>query len=239
MLARDSNLFWVAFQSNVLADLNRAKDNFKNAFQQTKEDLSRKGWILPTLDANMRNQVNISNISVGEGSGNHAMQSSINKLPSGSSIVGEVPLLVQIEQSNWGQKKEGLLKKCMERMEQSKAESNNKNVVILLDSPPRDIEKALKNVIKNKTIVRYPSSCGSKKQSIDNVISFSEQNNHILVTESKYFDGCEASNLIFVSWFPDGVRNNVMRAVQNLICIQLLGVMDAEIKGMKKDNTFC
>ena len=96
-------------------------------------------------------------------------------------------------------------------------------------------------MITNKTIVSYPSSCGSKKQSIDNVISFSEQNNHLLVAEKKYFDGCEASNVIYlISGDNGGIRNSFMRAVQNLICIQVLQSTSiaADLKGMKEDSTF-
>ena len=80
----------------------------------------------------------------------------------------------------------------------------------------------------------YPSQ--NKKQSIQNVIDFSEQDNHILITKTKYFNGCEASNVIYVNNSSEGVRNALLRAVQNVICIQLGTAV--KINGMKKDNAF-
>ena len=62
----DSNLFWVAFQSNILADIYHVNDDFKNSFEEIKKELTREGWTLPIRQANMRNQVNIANISVAQ-----------------------------------------------------------------------------------------------------------------------------------------------------------------------------
>ena len=39
LLESDSNLFWVAFQSNVLADVDNVKDDFKRAFEEAKHKL--------------------------------------------------------------------------------------------------------------------------------------------------------------------------------------------------------
>ena len=267
LLASDSNLFWVAFQSNVLADMQvNVQDDFQKAFKETKEELEKKGWILPTLEANMRNQVNIANINV-EGNSVYArkMQSSINLLPSASSVVGEIPSLVNIESEDWDAKKEELLRHCIEKIQQK----SDKNIVILHDDHPyfKDLEKTLKKVIKNKTILtypspfqnkpknvqirtlknviknkqnlRYPSPSQNKKQNVQNVLDFTIQNNHILVTKYKYFNGCEACNLIYLnSTSYSGVRNPLMRASQNVILIQV-GVYCAKIKGMKEDNSFC
>ena len=59
-LKSDSNLFWVALQSNQMADLSNVEDDFKKALDEMKKDLSMNGWVLPTLETNMRNQINIS-----------------------------------------------------------------------------------------------------------------------------------------------------------------------------------
>ena len=72
------------------------------------EELKMNGWILPSLQANMRNQVNIANIQIDrrENSGwDGEMQSSIDKLPSGSSLVGEIPVLFRLKLSDWNEKK--------------------------------------------------------------------------------------------------------------------------------------
>ena len=96
-LNSDSNLFWVALQSNQLADVSDVSDDFKKALEDMKEDLTKDGWILPQLESNMRNQINISNIKVEiEGSDVFEMQSSIPKLESGTSIVGELPIFLKV-----------------------------------------------------------------------------------------------------------------------------------------------
>ena len=63
-LTNEENLFWVSLQSNVLADLchTTSRREFDKTLQAMKEEMKRNGWILPTLKANMRNQVNIANV---------------------------------------------------------------------------------------------------------------------------------------------------------------------------------
>ena len=91
------NLFWVSLQSNLLADLSTVEKDFENAVKEMTEEMKENGWILPTLKANMRNQVNIANVQVKQFKGHDEMQSSIIKLPSGSSLIGEVPLLFNVK----------------------------------------------------------------------------------------------------------------------------------------------
>ena len=87
-------MFWVALQSNQLADAGVVEDGFKESLEDMKENLIASGWIIPTLEANMRNQINISNIKVEIDSklSINKMQSSINKNKPGSNVVGEVPV---------------------------------------------------------------------------------------------------------------------------------------------------
>ena len=233
-LESNSKLFWVAFQSNLLSDLSKVEPGFNKSFEQAKENFSMEGWALPMLRSNMRNQVNIGNIKIEKGSSLLDMQTSINKLPAASSVVGEVPLLVNVSPSNWPTKKEQILEHTIALM----CKKNDKNIVILYDSDYyfKDIEKSVRNVVTNKTVLEYPSKKGGKKQSVQNVHQFAQQKNHILVTNRKYFNGCEASNVLYLSYGDYGIRNCSMRAVQNLITINVDG--RAEIKGMKVDNTF-
>lgn len=230
----DSNLFWVAFQSNVLADVDEVKDSFQTKFPEMKEELKKKGFMLPILECNMRNQSNIANLIVEKGRSIGKMQSSIGKLSSASTVVGEQPFLIKIEEDDWNQKKEEVLKYSIDWM----LKKNEKNIVILCggSSYLKDIENKVKNVIKNKTIVSYPSLSQNKQQSILNVKDFCEKNNHILVTEKKYFDGCEASNVIYLNldYSCYGARNCLMRGVQNVLVVDFLG--GAEIKGMKVEH---
>ena len=56
------------------------------------------------------------------------------------------------------------------------------------------------------------------------------------MTQNRYFNGCEASNIIFLTYGALGVRNSLLRAVKNIICVNVGG--RAEIEGMKEDNRF-
>jgi hypothetical protein len=237
LLESDSNLFWVAFQSNVLADVSDVSGDFQKAFNEAKEGLQTKGWVLPKLESNMRNQVNIANIKVEKGTSNaYKMQSTIDKLESASSVVGEVPSLFNITPMYWKQNKDQILSHCIEMIEKK----SDKNIVILHDEDSlfKDLEKTLQNTIKNQTILSYPSPCQNKTKSVQNVLDFSQQNKHILVTKNKYFNGCEACNVILLCFGGRGMRNTMMRGVQNVICIQI-GDYNANMKGMKEDKTFC
>ena len=139
------------------------------------------------------------------------------------------------------QRTKDVLKYCVKKIE-GKSE---KNIVILHDESmldTHDIEQSLKRVIQNKTIVTYPSYYHTRQQNLENVKNFSQQTNHILITKNRYFNGCEASNVVFLNDGPLGTRNPLMRAVENLICVQLVDYwsdgLDPVIKGMKEDNRF-
>ena len=230
----DSNLFWVALQSNQMADTGIVQDDFKKELEAMKEEFKKSGWILPTLEANMRNQINISNINVESNSrSRYKMQSSINKLKAGTNIVGEVPVLFKIkDKDDWKKKRDAVLKHCFQEMDKK----DNKNVVVLFDdSMYKDVGKDIKRLIKGKTVVEYPPSNQDKQKGISSVKDFIEKDNHILVTKNRYFNGCEAANIIFLTYGRPGVRNSLLRGVQNIICVQV-GEWHAIIEGMKEDK---
>ena len=235
-LRNEENLFWVSVQSNVLADVSYVKEDFENALQEMKEEMKGNGWILPTLEANMRNQVNIANVQI-EKSDRYVgeMQASITKLKSGTSLIGEIPILFKV--NDWNKKKDKVLQHCIELMSQK----SDKNIVVLWDDDIRfeDVADDIKRVIKDKKVIAYPSK-QSKEEGISNVKQFVEKSDHILVTKQYYFDGCESANVILlIVDYGEGLRNHVLRGVQNIICVQLtLGGVDVRINGMKKDNRF-
>merc|ERR1712126_518556 len=153
--------FWVALQSNALADTNDVQDGFKRALSKMKDDLTKNGWILPQLEYNMRNQINISNINV-EGNASFQMQSSIQQLKSGTNIVGELPIYFKVRsESEWEEKKDNIMTYCVQEMNKK----DNKNVVILHDdfSIFEDVGKDLKKLIKDKKVIEYPSNEGKQK----------------------------------------------------------------------------
>ena len=91
--------------------------------------------------------------------------------------------------------------------------------------------------IKDKTVIEYPSNEGKLKD-FSNIRDFIEKDDHILFTKSYYFNGCEASNIIFLGHHSEGVRNVMMRAVKNLILVDFYDSGEYEISGMKQDKRF-
>ena len=236
----ETNLFWIALQSNILADLSNVGHDFEDALTEMKEELKEEEWIFPTLQSNMRNQVNIANINIKQGTkasviSDYEMQSSIEKLKSGSSLTGEIPLLFKVRREDWKTKKDEVLKHCLELMNQK----SEKNVVVLWDENYKfkNVANDIKRVIKDKNIVSYPSK-KSEQEGILNVKEFVEKNDHILVTKSRYFYGCEAANIVFLTYRNEGLRNCILRGVQNIICVQLMGTLNKKLRGMKEDNQF-
>ena len=230
----ESNLFWVALQSNQLADTSLVDDDFKEELNKMKSELTNEGWALPKLDANMRNQVNISNINIELGVSYYAMQSSIKKLRSATNVVGEIPTLIKVRDiRDWNKKKDAILEHCLKEMD----EKDNKNLVVLFEEwfGVKDIDSDLKRLIKDKTVVEYPSR-EDKQKGIQNIKDFIEKDNHILVTEAKYFNGCEASKVLFLAYYGKGVRNALLRSVKNLLCVEVGGL--TTINGMKEDRRF-
>ena len=241
---KDRNV-WISFQSNVFADKAQVTMDFKPKFEDMKYELTRLGWVLPELCSNMRNQKNISRVTV-KGNieiskyRNIKMQDSITKLKSLSTVVGEVPTLVRIKKVDWGTKKTEVLKHVVDSM----GKTNNNNLVILHDDEfkSRDIESEIKK-ITNKTIVTYPSPKNKQKSRRD-IKNFVEKGNHILVTRDKFFRGSEASNVLHIItklllYTQGNVRSSFMRAVEELFVIQVItGSEDDEFNGLKEDNTF-
>ena len=233
-MTSDSALFWVALQSNQLSDVSLVEDDFREALNDMKEDLTRDGWILPQLETNMRNQINISNINV-IGGKLYKMQSIIRKLESGANMAGELPTLLKVRnERDWMKKKDKILLHCIQEMNKR----DRKNVVILHNNDDgfEDVGKDLKRLIKDKTVIEYPSNEGKKKD-IQNIKDFIEKDDHILVTRDDYFNGCEASSIVYLSYgYSSGIRNGLMRGVKNSILVDVNG--RAKISGMKEDKRF-
>lgn len=242
-------------------------DVFKAKFEEMKNDLFRLGWLLPILSVNMRNQRNISSVTVqggGHGGEKHyghkelkyassqwalqlkyhhknqtemtQIQESIKKLSCSSTVVGEVPTLVNVYHKEWLPKKLQVLKYAVDLM----SRKNDKNIVILhensIDSDEIDSELIK---ISNETIVTYPST-KNKQQGRSDIKSFVENGSHILVTKNKYFNGAEASNVIFIAHSDIGVRSSFMRAAENLIIVNIFNGYNSDYRfnGFKNDNTF-
>ena len=133
-------------------------------------------------------------------------------------------------------KKNKVLKHCLESMSQK----SERNIVVLWDEELyfESVADIIKKEIKDKIVVSYPDrQC--REEGISNVKMFVEKSDLILVTKYKYFNGCECANVVILtSGNAGGIRNGVLRGVQNLICVQLIYGMEAAMNGMKEDNIF-
>ena len=119
------------------------------------------------------------------------------------------------------------------------SKKNDRNIVVLWDTWHfKDVADDIKNTIKDKNVVSYPPK-HSKEDGTLNIKQFVEKSNHILVTRDLYFNGCECANVIFLTdWFK-GIRNSILRGVQNILCIQVTDVgYEARMNGVKKDDRF-
>ena len=159
----------------------------------------------------------------------------------GSTVVGELPTLLKIRRwPDWDERKQEILNYSIELI----AQQSDRNIIMLhdLNFSTRDIEYALKEVQTSKIILSYPCH-GNKDQERRNFQDFCEKQNHLLITKDKYFNGCEAPNVILLTSSTKGVRNCLLRGVQNVICVQLTLNRpeypdNPEIRGMKIDNRF-
>ena len=223
----------------MFADTAFVSDDFNTAFEEFKNHLTEQGMVLPVLSTNMRNQKNIVSVTVQGGYVDYKVKDFIKKLECGSTVVGEIPSLVKIKRHDWATKKCEVLKHVIDSMKKK----NNKNIVVLHGAQLKseDLKSDLIN-ITNKTIVVYPTP-KNKQQGIANIQTFIQNDNCILVTRSRYFNGSESSNVIYIEK-ADGVtstRSSLMRAVEHLTIIQIINnatINDYTYTGMKEECKF-
>jgi hypothetical protein len=240
-LKSDQNLFWVAFQSNVLVDIADNGDEFNKKFDGFKTDLEKSGFTFPVLKYNMRNSRNTNGLKfVDDGFFvTHSMQERIEKLKSGNStVVGAIPIMIKIQSmKHWERMKTDVFKHGIKLIQMN----SNKNIVLIhntkLDS--KDMQTTLKRVITDKRILKYPSNQGAEKGE-QNIRDFTEKPNHILVTHYRYFNGCEAANVMFVNNgdLIEGLRNQVLRGIENVVVIAIDEENELVVEGMKIDKHF-
>ena len=199
-----------------------------------KSEFTKEGWVLTQLEASMRNQVNISKINV-EGSLLYPMQSSIKKLQSATNVVGKIQTLIKLRSEiDWKKKKDEILEHCLKEMDKM----DNKNLVVLFDEwlGFKDVDSDFRRLIKDKTVVEYPSK-QNKQKGLQNIKDFIEKDNHILVTRSEYLNGCDSSKVLFLNFSDTGHRNSLMRSVKNLMCVKV-SHGNTKMHGMKEDKRF-
>lgn len=214
----EENNFWLSFQSNTTADIIDAKATFGPSLQEMKETLKKNGFIFPILRANMRNSQPISNVTVNqEGSRYYKMSGQIEILT--SSVSGQTPLLIPVNQKDVGKRLGNVLKCAL-----TYTETNNQNWVVLHDGrtfSSHEIQNVLCNITNNGIQIYDPEK--DEETSINNLTHFLNHPKQILVIQDYLFTGCESSNIIYLNsdrgFVDQPIRCSLLRAVEHLILI--------------------
>ena len=218
-LRSKENILWVSFQSRQLTDISSEK--FASLMEKDFiPELEKEGWAFPVLKYNMRNQKNINEIrrKKNKSSQNLSTNLSTNLECSNSSVIGTVPVFLNIEDEQTA------LKYAIASIKKR----SNKNIVVLKTATStgkveqRTDLKQFITSISTDTILTYPDE--TKEKGKENIKDFCEKPNHILITEIRYFAGCESPNIILFMPIPggatDGIRNSCLRAVENLVAVE-------------------
>ena len=221
-LEKNQRILWISFQSNLLTDTADVSEGFKNEFKQVKKSLASHGWLLPTLNVNMRNQRNIARVKVESDKANfYQMQYLLPLLNDNTLLVGEVPVEVKLEKRFWENQKHRVFKYVIDQMN----EKNDKNILFLLsqDAKIEDVAGILKT-ISNSTVLMYPI-VKDKKLGEANVKAFIEDSNIILVTHDELFNGCETSKVVYIKMgdlnILRDIKSSIRRAIEHLIIVNV------------------
>ena len=237
-LIGNSSLFWVSFQTNCLADTVRSTFDFNTTFKKMKDKLSHEGFHIVGMSSNMRNAKQIAQLRVDRPGSGYKMKQIIPCLPP-TTVMGTIPKIIQFDEINLKKHLGPAVYQALHLL----SKQNAKNCVILHDNDLNsfvikktlmdELEKGVEkegseddflNKIKTHPdlIYVYPDYL---EEPLDQ-LEFLNNPNYILVTHAKYFVGCEAPNVILCvsSSSPSlSVRCHLMRAVSNLIVIQMIG----------------
>ena len=195
-----------------------------------KNLLEDEGFHLASLGSNMRNTREISKVQLrhDENTGLPQAKAYISKLK--SSVTGKTPTHIPIFESNgikYTRRSMSKLKQALNDVLNSDRSQTNESWVILHDfagPSSTDIGKLLNEI--GRTDISVYHKYQTQEKNDENLRNFLSGGNKILVTESKYFTGCEARNILYI--FSNQIhtyespRSALLRAVENLVCISFV-----------------
>ena len=230
-LKGEENILWASFQSRQLTDI--SSQTFASRIEEDFiPGLEKDGWAFPVLKYNMRNQKNINEIRSKKNM-TFGQNVATNLECSSSTVIGTVPVFLNIDDEE----------KALKYAIASIKKKSNKNIVVLKTATANgkvkqrtDVKLSLTSITTD-TIVTYPDE--TKEQGEENIKDFCEKPNQILITEIRYFAGCESPNIILFMPHPgggaDGIRNSCLRAVENLVAIEngFVNATRKQVNGLK------
>ena len=226
-LVKPPYVFWACYQTNCFADkLHASTIDINHGIEELKQNLAKQGVHLGHFSLNMRNSKEIVQTNAKEtssffeygGPQKNEVDNSIKAIP--STLVGSIPTLIPINQDLLSTKLKQAIKHILEDLAQK---TNNGSVIILHDdfSISEEILLEVKKVTE-RDIIAYPCS-EDQATSVEQLRHFLRNNDNILITHEKYFRGCEASNIIFISKSDEHVRSTITRCIDNLYVVQVQG----------------
>ena len=214
--------------------MSRVKKDFNPAFTKMKKQMKEHGFYIPRLCANMRNSKQIAQLGTNYSSNVLTMNNAIETLPC-ASVFGHLPRVIHIDH----RERESALGPVIHQSIQSLTQCLKASCIILHtrhfssnDIRNKIMDELLKNTDTDHDtgVISFPLS-STELDSME-LHEFLSNPNNILVTNAKYFVGCEAPNVILCIGddeydsdfynYTDSIRCNVMRAVANLIIISCI-----------------
>lgn len=210
----------------------RVENDFNSSFKNMKNELRQDGFHIAGLCANMRNSKQIAQVGVKYSSDVLRMNKAIPTLPS-ATVVGPIPRVISLDYHECDKRLVPAIQHGFDLLN----ENFRASCVILHTRHfnSNDIRKKLQEKFDNenneKGIDIFPPQQKDNSASME-LPQFLGNPNNILVTNAKYFIGCEAPNVIFCISdddydtdfydYTDAARCNLMRAVSNLIIINVI-----------------
>ena len=224
---------WISFQANTLQDVSNASQKFNDAFSNMQSSFKESGILMTTMTANMRNTRAINEVAknvrcnVDKFDVSNALEPGLSK---STHMTTTVPSHIPVQQHDIQQHLGKVIVYALEKV--MKNSLTNKCVIIhdkhfeskiLCDEITELI--GVDNEANNTNVLVYPQA-GVSSEAFMNL--FLDGQHNVLLARDIYITGLEAENVIYCSGggkdegSPASVRCNLMRAICNLIIVQVL-----------------
>ena len=227
-MVKDPNLLWFAFQPNSVVDITEDKLDFELALLRLKQQLNEMGFHISSLGCNMRSTREISKIQLKSQDSYHEMREYIPTLK--SSITGKLPVLIPFQKII--EIKNPKLSFLMKDVICSEDTTWESNWAILHDSTYNSHEIARELMTTNSTKeIKVYADDKNEKDNLKDLEHFVYSKNTVLITNAKFFTGCEAANILYL-WdsdnydAKDSIRCSMFRAVERLFVIYMFNEDD-------------
>ena len=224
---------WISFQATTLQDVTNTSQKFSDAFRNMQSSFKENGILMTTMTANMRNTRGINEVAkniqcnVDQFDVSNVLEPGLSK---STHMNTTVPRHIPVQQHDIQQDLGKVMVYALEKV--MKNSLTNKCVIIhdkhfesktLCDKITELVD--VDNEANNTNVLVYPQVGVSSEAFIR---QFLDGQHNVLIARDIYITGLEAENVIYCSGgdkkdgSPASVRCNLMRAICNLIVVQVL-----------------